>query len=294
MLAKKLPIHTGAIHCYSRCPVGRHLLQSTLGSRQRSQGHVLDKYRKVSTNASPGDDSEKPSRRALEDELRDPKTALEYFLPRPLRIGFFAITSVSCLIAVVLGGLNLIQGSMADPLLSGDQQSSTVATDLVVNLIGCVVFAALAVADKQAGEQRIVQRKELRQKQIKSGDREVYLNEEGERMSKLKEVDDAWILRRLERWGRKDAMPFLGDKKGAILQSLVEDKKPKLAVEVGTMAGYSAILIGQKLPKDGRLVTYEKDLFWFLAAKRFLWQASQGSNVKSRPEERLDRKVMKV
>ncbi len=32
-------------------------------------------------------------------------------------------------------------------------------------------------------------------------------------------------------------MPFLGDKKGAILQSLVDDKKPKLAVEVGTMAG---------------------------------------------------------
>eukprot|EP00967_Tisochrysis_lutea_P141510 scaffold260073_cov24-Tisochrysis_lutea.AAC.1 len=50
-----------------------------------------------------------PSRRALEDELRDPKTALEYFLPRPLRIGFFAITSVSCLIAVVLGGVNLMQ-----------------------------------------------------------------------------------------------------------------------------------------------------------------------------------------
>ena len=32
-------------------------------------------------------------------------------------------------------------------------------------------------------------------------------------------------------------MPFLGDKKGAILQSLVADKKPNLAVEVGTMAG---------------------------------------------------------
>jgi len=36
---------------------------------------------------------------------------------------------------------------------------------------------------------------------------------------------------------RKDAMPFLGEKKGAILQSIVADQKPKLAVEVGTMAG---------------------------------------------------------
>ena len=32
-------------------------------------------------------------------------------------------------------------------------------------------------------------------------------------------------------------MPFIGDKKGAILQRLVKDKAPRLAVEVGTMAG---------------------------------------------------------
>ena len=56
-------------------------------------------------------------------------------------------------------------------------------------------------------------------------------------MSRLKPVDDDWILRRLERWGRKDQMPFLGPKKGVILQGLVREKSPRLAVEVGTMAG---------------------------------------------------------
>ena len=50
------------------------------------------------------------------------------------------------------------------------------------------MFAALAFADKQAGERRVEQRRELRGKQIKSGDREVYYNKEGERMSRLKEV----------------------------------------------------------------------------------------------------------
>lgn len=59
------------------------------------------------------------------------------------------------------------------------------------------------------------------------------------------QVNDDWILRRLERWGKRDAMPFLGPGKGAILQQLVRDKQPQLAVEVGTMAGYSAILIAQ-------------------------------------------------
>lgn len=55
--------------------------------------------------------------------------------------------------------------------------------------------------------------------------------------------------------------------------------------------GYTAILIGQQLALDARLVSYEKDLFWLIAAKRFLWQASQGSRVKGVPQARLDRRV---
>lgn len=63
--------------------------------------------------------------------------------------------------------------------------------------------------------------------------------------SLMSQVNDDWILRRLEQWGKKEQMPFLGQKKGAILQQLVEQQQPKLAVEVGTMAGYSAITIAQ-------------------------------------------------
>lgn len=44
---------------------------------------------------------------------------------------------------------------------------------------------------------------QVREAQIRLGDREVFLNEKGERMSRLKDVDDQWILRRLERWGRR-------------------------------------------------------------------------------------------
>ena len=40
-------------------------------------------------------------------------------------------------------------------------------------------------------------------------------------------------------------MPFLGPQKGAILQQLVAEQQPRLAVEVGSMAGYSAIVIAQ-------------------------------------------------
>lgn len=59
------------------------------------------------------------------------------------------------------------------------------------------------------------------------------------------QVDDDWIARRLERWGKRDGMPFLGPKKAAIIQQLLQQHQPQLAVEVGTMAGYSAIKIAQ-------------------------------------------------
>jgi hypothetical protein len=53
----------------------------------------------------------------------------------------------------------------------------------------------------------------LRQRQIQFGDRDVYFNSEGRKMSRLKHVDADWVLRRLERWGKRDNMPFIGPKK---------------------------------------------------------------------------------
>ena len=92
--------------------------------------------------------------------------------------------------------------------------------------------------------------------------REVYYNEEGEKMSILKEVDDEWIIRRLERWGKKDNMPFLGPQKAGILQDIIRDKQPQLIVEVGGMCGYSALKMSQVLPKGAlhfTLLTLELD-----------------------------------
>ena len=74
------------------------------------------------------------------------------------------------------------------------------------------------------------------------------MNKDGDKVSKLKEVDDEWILRRLERWGERSGMPFLGPEKGAILQEIVSDKAPRTVVEGGGMCGYSAIKLAQALP----------------------------------------------
>lgn len=65
------------------------------------------------------------------------------------------------------------------------------------------------------------------------------------------QVNDDWILRRLEKWGRREGMPFLGPQKAVILQQLVQEQQPQLAVEVGSMAGYSAIVIAQVCTEGG-------------------------------------------
>jgi caffeoyl-CoA O-methyltransferase len=46
---------------------------------------------------------------------------------------------------------------------------------------------------------------------------------------------------------------------GALMQVLLRAAKAKEVVEVGTLAGYSAVWIGRALPKDGRLRTIELD-----------------------------------
>lgn len=78
----------------------------------------------------------------------------------------------------------------------------------------------------------------------------------------------------------QDRMPFVGPKKGALLQRLVRDRAPRLAVEVGTLCGYSALLIAKAMAPEARLVTLESDWKWALVAKRFVWQATQGDKLK--------------
>jgi hypothetical protein len=97
-------------------------------------------------------------------------------------------------------------------------------------------------------------------------------------MSILKEVDDEWIIRRLERWGKKDNMPFLGPQKASILQDVIRERKPQLIVEVGGMCGYSAIKMAQVLPK-GSSSRYRLDSTILCCHTLFLAAAVQPVNV---------------
>lgn len=55
----------------------------------------------------------------------------------------------------------------------------------------------------------------------------------------------------------KEFLPIIGPRKGKILADTVREVRPKRVLEVGTLIGYSAILIGRELDKNARLITIE-------------------------------------
>jgi predicted O-methyltransferase YrrM len=52
-------------------------------------------------------------------------------------------------------------------------------------------------------------------------------------------------------------IPVIGKAKGRLIRRLIAQRRPRRAVEIGSLLGYSAILIADALPPDGRLTCLE-------------------------------------
>ena len=59
------------------------------------------------------------------------------------------------------------------------------------------------------------------------------------------------VLKSLERMGQKEFVPSIGPVKGKILAKIIRKYKAKTALEIGTLSGYSAILIASLLLDGG-------------------------------------------
>ena len=65
------------------------------------------------------------------------------------------------------------------------------------------------------------------------------------------------VLRQIEAASEKQFLPIVGPNKGKILAEEVRKAKPSHVLEVGTLIGYSAILIGKELDEGAEIVTIE-------------------------------------
>ena len=73
------------------------------------------------------------------------------------------------------------------------------------------------------------------------------------------------VLKSLERMAQKEFVPSIGQIKGRIITEIVQNYKPTIMIEVGTLYGYSAILMATAAAADtlqageGKVVTIEID-----------------------------------
>jgi predicted O-methyltransferase YrrM len=65
------------------------------------------------------------------------------------------------------------------------------------------------------------------------------------------------MLRLMDRATTHWHFPVIGRAKGGLLRRLIARHRPRAAVEIGSLVGYSAILIAGSLPPGGRLVCVE-------------------------------------
>ena len=266
LTTQPLPCRVGA-HC-----AGRHRLRRVL--------------RRAEPGSGDGDDFESREARrkaALEDELRDAASPLEALFPRPVRRT--ALVALAGGAAVSLA-LELRRGAES-PALAAAQGD---VRGLVINVAVLGAAAAALAAEASGQDARRESRAAGRDRQLKAGDRETLTLPDGSSYEKLKQVDDKWIVKRLERWGEKDNLPFVASAKGAALQALIRERRPRAVLEIGTALGYSAIRMAQALPDDDCTVTtVERDLTYVLSARRFLWQCNQGERAPGEP--RIGRRV---
>jgi predicted O-methyltransferase YrrM len=65
------------------------------------------------------------------------------------------------------------------------------------------------------------------------------------------------ILKEIESMAGRKFLPIVGPDKGRVLARVIHEVKPKRVLEVGTLIGYSAILMAKELESDAHLVTIE-------------------------------------
>ena len=67
------------------------------------------------------------------------------------------------------------------------------------------------------------------------------------------------LLRELEQIAKSEHLPSIGPIKGKIISDIIKRYKPTKILEIGTLHGYSAILMMDLLFDDGKLITIEID-----------------------------------
>ena len=72
-----------------------------------------------------------------------------------------------------------------------------------------------------------------------------------------KQADE--VLENIQKAQKRTFLPIIGRVKGQVLVRIVESENPQRILEIGTLVGYSAILMAKHLPQGAKIVSIEVD-----------------------------------
>jgi predicted O-methyltransferase YrrM len=92
------------------------------------------------------------------------------------------------------------------------------------------------------------------------------------------------LLKELRSEAEKAGIPpiQISSEQGAFMQTLLRGTGARRVIEIGTLAGYSAIIMARALPEDGRIVTLERDPFHADFARGFIARAGLDGRIEVR------------
>jgi predicted O-methyltransferase YrrM len=87
------------------------------------------------------------------------------------------------------------------------------------------------------------------------------------------------VLQSLEKMAQKEFVPSIGPTKGKIITEIIKKYNPKTVLEIGTLYGYSAILMANILPVGGKVVTIELDKLIAATARKNIADAGLSDKI---------------
>ena len=72
-----------------------------------------------------------------------------------------------------------------------------------------------------------------------------------------KQADE--VLENIQKAQKHTFLPIIGKDKGQVLVRIVQSENPQRILEIGTLVGYSAILMAKHLPEGAKIVSIEVD-----------------------------------
>ncbi|CAF4287284.1 unnamed protein product [Adineta steineri] len=79
-------------------------------------------------------------------------------------------------------------------------------------------------------------------------------------LSRTRPGDIHGVINTIDRYGwTKHSLMNIGDRKGEILDSAIQSRRPRTILELGTFLGYSSLRMAAQVPRNTRIVSIERD-----------------------------------